>query len=204
MSKQVNKESYNFRKYSFSGRWVSYYYQLAESLSLNPKNILEIGIGDGVYRDFIINNTSIDYKNIDIAEDLDPDIFGSVENMPIQNNSFDLVVAFEVLEHIEFDKFEKALSELKRVSEKNVIISLPHFGPPIKFLLKIPFLKEIKVAFKVNFPIEHKFNGQHYWEVGKKGYSTRKIRNIIKKYFKIKKEFIPFENQYHHFYILEK
>lgn len=204
MSKQVNKESYHFKKYSFSGRWVSYYYQLAESLSLNPKNILEIGIGDGVYRDFIINNTSIDYKNIDIAEDLDPDIFGSVENIPTQANFFDLVVAFEVLEHIEFDKFEKALSELKRVSRGNVIISLPHFGPPIKFLLKIPFLKEIKIAFKIPFPVKYEFNGQHYWEVGKKGYSTRKIRNIIKKYFKIKKEFIPFENQYHHFYILEK
>ena len=60
----------------------------------------------------------------------------------------------------------------------------------------------ILVSFKLPLPIKHKFNGQHYWEIGKKGYSTKKIRKIIKKYFKIQKEFIPFENQYHHFYIL--
>ncbi len=204
MFKQVNRESYNFKKYSFPGRWVSYFHQISESLSLDPKSILETGTGDGVYKDYVINNTSIDYKNIDIAEDLNPDIIGSVDCMPLKDNSFDLVVAFEVLEHLEFDKFEKALSELRRVTKKNVIISLPHFGPPIKFLFKIPFLKEIKIAFKIPVPLEHKFNGQHYWEIGQKEYSAGKIRDIIKKHFKIKKEFIPFENQYHHFYVLEK
>jgi hypothetical protein len=81
---------------------------------------------------------------------------------------------------------------------------LPHFGPPIKFSFKIPFFKEVKMALKIPFPIKHKFNGEHYWEIGKQGYPASKIRKILKKYFKIKKEFIPFENQYHHFYILEK
>ena len=117
MTKQVNKESYNFHKYSFPGRWVSYYHQLNETLALTPKTILEIGTGDGVYKNFIKNNTDIDYKNIDIAKDLNPDIVGSVNKIPLEANSFDLVVAFEILEHLPFDEFEKSLSEINRVSK---------------------------------------------------------------------------------------
>jgi len=204
MQKQVDKNAYNFKRYSFSGRWVSYYHQINETLSLEPKNILEIGVGDNVFSSYIKNNTDVSYSCIDIAEDLHPDVVGSVDNMPIEDGTYDVIVAFEILEHLPFDKFEKSLSEIKRVSKKYTIVSLPHFGPPVKFLLKIPFLKEIKFSFKIPFYKKHEFNGQHYWEIGKKGYSAGKIRAIISKHFNIKKEFVPFENQYHHFYVLEK
>lgn len=204
MDKQVDKKAYSFSSYSFPGRWVSYFHQIGESLALKPDSILEVGTGDGVYKNYILNNTKILYKNLDIAQDLNPDIVGTVDNIPLENDSFDLVCAFEVLEHLPFERFEKCLSELKRVSKKYIIISLPHFGPPIKFCLKIPFIKEIKFSFKIPFSIRHVFDGQHYWEIGKTGYSSRKIKKIIKSHFVLMKDFIPFENQYHHFYILKK
>lgn len=204
MSKQVDKTAYDFKKYANLERFDSYFYQLREALSLPISNLLEIGVGDGVFRDYIKSNTAIDYKSMDIAEDLNPDIIGSVKNIPLPDNSNELVVAYEVLEHLPFEDFEKALYEIARVSKKYAVISLPHFGPPIKFALKLPFLKEIKFAFKIPYPREHKFNGQHYWEIGKKGYSASKIRKIICRHFDIKKEFVPWENQYHHFYVLEK
>lgn len=200
--KQVNKTAYNFSRYAHPGRFVSYYHQIAEVLTLNPESILEIGVGDGVFRDYIKNNTGVSYTSIDVAEDLHPDVVGEVTKLPFQNNVFDVVCAFEVLEHIPFDQFEKALLEIHRVTRNTVILSLPHFSPPIKFLLKLPFLPEISFSFKLPFARKHVFNGQHYWEIGKKGYSSRMMRDIIEKYFEIKKEFIPFENQYHHFYIL--
>lgn len=202
--KQVYKKHYKFEEYCYPDRWISYYYQLWEVLALNPCSILEVGTGDGVLKNYLKTNTAIEYKNLDVAEDLESDIVGSVENISLADNSFDIVCAFEVLEHLPFDKFEKSLNELNRVSKKHVIISLPHFGPPVKFSLKVPFFREIKFAFKIFLPVKHKFNGQHYWEIGKKGYSPRKIREIIKQHFKIEKEFIPFENQYHHFYVLKK
>ncbi len=202
MEKQVNKDKYEFSKYCYPDRWASYYYQLREIVKQKPSSVLEIGIGDGVLKQYLLNNTDIKYQNLDIAEDLNHDIVGNVENIPIMNNSVDVVVAYEILEHLPFEKFEKAVSELKRVSKRVVIISLPHFGPPIKFLIKLPFLPEIRFAFKIPFPQKHIFNGEHYWEIGKKGYSVRKIRSVLKKYFTIQREFIPFENQYHHFFVL--
>jgi len=201
--KQVEKEHYDFKKYCYPDRWVSYYYQLQEVLDLSPQTILEIGVGDGVFKQYIKNNTNIQYTNTDIAEDLKPDVVGTIENLSFKNDSFDIVCAFEVLEHLPFEKFEGSLMELKRVSSRHVIISLPHFGPAIKLSFKIPFIEETKFAFKIPFPKVHIFNGEHYWEIGKKGYPAYKIRAILKKYFVIKKDFVPFENQYHHFYVLE-
>ncbi|OGZ60531.1 MAG: hypothetical protein A2919_00195 [Candidatus Spechtbacteria bacterium RIFCSPLOWO2_01_FULL_43_12] len=202
--KQVNKTAYQFFSYAHPGRFVSYYHQLAEVLALAPTSVLEIGVGDGVFRDYLKGNTAILYTSVDVADDLHPDVVGDVTKLPFKDSAFDVVCAFEVLEHIQFEQFEKALAELVRVSRNVVVLSLPHFGPPVKFLLKIPFLPEISFAFKIPFLRKHTFNGQHYWEIGKRGYSVRVIRDILERYFTIKKEFIPFENQYHHFYILKK
>jgi ubiquinone/menaquinone biosynthesis C-methylase UbiE len=204
MDKQVEKEAYGFFKYSYPDRWASYFYQLREVLSVSPANILEVGVGDGVLRDYIRNNTKIEYTSIDVAEDLNPDALGSVTAMPFADRSFDAVVAYEILEHIPFEELPQALAEIKRVSRKYVVLSLPHFGPPVKFCLKLPFLPEIKLAFKLPYPKKHVFNGQHYWEIGKKGYSPAKIRQTISEHFDILKEFVPWENQYHHFFVLEK
>lgn len=201
--KQVGRDAYEFSRYCYPDRWASYYYQLREIIEQKPSSVLEIGTGDGVLKQYLLNNTSITYQNLDIAEDLNPDIVGSVENIPLPDNSADVVVAYEILEHLPYDKFEKAVSELRRVSNGVVIISLPHFGPTVKFSFKIPFLPEVRIAFKIPFPKQHIFNGEHYWEIGKEGYPVRKIHSILKKYFTIQKEFIPFENQYHHFFILK-
>ncbi len=202
--KQVNKDAYQFSSYSHLGRFVSYYHQLEEVLKLSPKSVLEIGVGDGVFRDYIKNNTAISYTSVDVADDLHPDVLGSVTKLPFADNSFDVVCAFEILEHLPFDQFEIALQELARVSRQKVILSLPHFGPPIQLYIKIPFLPPLHISFKIPFPKKHKFNGQHYWEIGKKGCSAHFVKNILSKYFIVKKEFVPFENQYHHFYVLAK
>lgn len=194
---------YKFYQYDYLDRWVSYWHQINEVLKLQPKTVLEIGVGNKMVASYL-GSQGINIKTLDINEKLKPDFVSNVLSIPLAKNSFDAVLCAEVLEHLSFNDFEKCLREIRRVSKKNVILSLPHFGPPIKISFKAPFIKEIKFAFKIPVPLKHKFNGEHYWEIGKKGYSPKKIRKIIKKYFKIKKEFIPFENQYHHFFILEK
>ncbi len=174
---------YSFQKYVYLLRWVSYWHQINEVLKLNPKSTLIVGKGDGIVGEILKKYIS-EVKTLDLEKGLSPDIIGSVENIPLQNNSFDLILCAEVLEHLLFEKFEKSLSELKRITKKCVILSLPHFGPPIKLSFKIPFLKEVKIAFKIPYLIKHKTNGGHYWEIGKRRYQSSKIRKIIKKYFK--------------------
>ena len=204
MTKQVDKTAYRFEKYTGLDRWSSYHCQLREILALGPASMLEIGVGDGVVQNYIKSQTPIAYTSLDVADDLGADVMGDVRRLPFADGSFDLVCAFEVLEHLPFEDFEKALGELMRVARTHVIVSLPHFGPPVKFLLKLPFLSELRIAFKIPYPKTHVFNGQHYWEIGKRGYPARRIRAVFLHHGTLLKEFVPFENQYHRFFVLKK
>jgi SAM-dependent methyltransferase len=199
---QVDKSNYRFSSYSFEGRFVSYYWQLNEVLSLEPTSVLEIGVGDRVFGNFIKNNTTVPYTSVDIAEDLHPDVVGSILELPFADKSFDVTCAFEVLEHLPFEQFDRAVAELCRVARTHVVISIPHFGPMLSFSLKIPFLPHLRVAFKIPFPKKHVFNGQHYWEAGKRGYPISLIRSRLSTYGKLVHDFVPFESPYHHFFIL--
>ncbi len=202
-TKQVDKKAYEFEHYSYESRWVSYYHQLREVFRRTPKSVLEIGLGDGVLGSFLRQNSDIEYKSMDIADDLHPDIVGSVLSIPVADKSFDMVVAFEVLEHIPFDDFSKALGEMRRVSRKYVLLSLSHPGPVTKLNFKVPFVPEVKVAVKIPFAQKHVFNGEHYWEIGKRGFSASRIRSALKEYFSIEDEFVPYGNQYHRFFVLK-
>ena len=202
--KQVNREAYSFGSYTDLARWASYHYQIDEVLIVSPRTVLEIGGGDGVLRSYLKENTDIAYTSVDTADDLIPDVVGSVLKLPFADASFDLVCAFEVLEHLPFEQFEIALKEIARVSKTDIMISLPHFGPQIKFSLKVPFLREFRWSCKIPFPKEHLFNGQHYWEIGKKGFSYGKIVDLLSEHLDVMRHYVPFENGYHHFFIGKK
>lgn len=201
---QISKqEGYAFERYAFEGRFISYYHQLRLVLGRHPTSVLEVGAGDQVFGGFIKNNTDIAYTSVDIAEDLQPDVVASVTALPFPDNSYDVVCVFEVLEHIPFESFDTALNELKRVARTGVILSLPHFGPMLALSFKFPFLKEIRLAYKLPFPKEHVFNGQHYWEIGKKGYSPSRIRAHISQIGSIIQDYVPWGSSYHHFYSVD-
>lgn len=51
-----------------------------------------------------------------------------IRQIPYKDNSFDTVIAFEVLEHL--DNVELALRELYRVTSDNIIISVPNCSQP--------------------------------------------------------------------------
>ncbi len=196
--------NYFSQEYNDSKRWMSYWYQIKEILELNPKSVLVIGKGNGLVSEYL-KLSGIKSVVLDIDEFLHPDIVASVLNMPLSDSSFDVVLCAEVLEHLPYNEFNKALSEIKRIAKNRAIISLPHFGPAIRFLFKIPFLPELRFILKLPYPIKHQFKGEHYWEIGKRGYSLRRIKNDIKKSgFTIKNDYIIFESPLHHFFVLKK
>ena len=172
-------------------------------MNLGPESVLEVGHGDGVLGHYLRENVHIEYKSLDIAEDLAPDILGSVEDIPLPDDSFDIVCAFEVLEHMPFEQFARNVSEMKRVARKYVVISVPHFGPMLRLAFKVPFFPYIDLSYKIPFPRKHVFNGQHYWEVGKRGYPTKRVTSELKKFGTLVKHFVPNDAPYHHFFILD-
>ncbi len=195
---------YFSKEYNDSGRWASYWRQIKEVLELSPKNILIVGKGDGLVPAYL-KMQGLDVVILDNDKSLGPDIEASVLNMPVGDNNFDAILCAQVLEHLPYEDFSRALSEIKRIAKNGAVISLPHFGPTIRFLLKIPFLPELKFILKLPYPIKHQFKGEHYWEIGKRGYSLRKIKKeIMKSGLMIEKDYIIFENPLHHFFTLKK
>lgn len=200
---QVEKSHYDFGRYAFEGRFVSYYWQLREVLGLKPQSILEVGVGDKVFGNFVKNNTAVSYQSVDLDLRLQPDHVGSITALPLADKSVDVACAFEVLEHIPFEQVEQAVAELARVARTHVVVSVPHFGPMFFLLLKIPLFPELRAKLKLPFPKTHAFNGQHYWELGKRGYPARRLRALLCAHGTVVREFVPFNSAYHHFFVLK-
>jgi len=201
----MNPNQYNFGKYNNIERWSSYWHQINEVLSLRPESVLVIGKGDGIVPEVLKKHIQ-EVKTMDIDERLEPDIVASAENIPLKENSFEVILCAEVLEHLPFEKFKNSLSEIYRVSKGFVILSLPHWGRHFSIEIRMPFFKKKRLQCKLNFfPVNHKFDGEHYWEIEKKGYSLKKIKKEIESVgLKILKDYICFESPYHHFFILKK
>ncbi len=203
---QVSPETYLKLDYDNKKRFISYWHQINEIAQTGSSNILEIGIGNGFVSNYLLDH-GFDIKTLDIDGKLDPDVVGSVLDLPFDENSFELVSCCEVLEHLPFDDVETALQQIYEVASKYVVISVPDRTLCYKLLVKLPVIK--RKSFLISIPKllskKHIFDGQHYWELGKKGYSVSMFKNVIKKTgFSILKSYRLFEYDNHHMFVLEK
>lgn len=206
MKPQVPPDQYFGENYLKKVRFISYWHQIHEIVSHEPQSILEIGIGNGLVSNYL-KYIGYNIVTIDIDRRLHPNIAGSVLNTPFQANSFDLVACFEVLEHIPYDKFTQALSELHRITSGYVILSVPDCTSVYPVYIHIPKLGALRTLIpipRLKAP-RHEFDGEHYWEIGKEGYSIETITEKIKNTgFEITKTYRVFEIPYHHFFVLNK
>lgn len=145
MEKLWNEEEYHNQARDFvikSFSLGSEFFLKLKEYSLTAQTILECGCGSAGVLETIWQKGK-NYYGIDIAplgiklakERLKnkPNIklsVSNVENLPFRNNSFDLVYAVAVLEHL--SSAEKAINEMVRVTKKDGILLLtsPNFGSP--------------------------------------------------------------------------
>lgn len=137
----MSRTTDNYRKHTTTNPVQKYlierfYVKFIEEVRwVKPRRVLDVGCGEGftldrlhkaklgdklVGIDFLKTAIEIGKKerpHLDLKE-------GSIFDIKFKDNSFDLVVCSEVLEHIEDP--EKGLSELARVSSKYVLLSVPN------------------------------------------------------------------------------
>lgn len=103
---------------------------------ITGKKVLDIASGEG-YGTNLISKHASSVIGVDISEEAIEHakkkyrsnnisfIRGSAENIPLSDNSIDVVISFETLEHLE--NHDKMLEEIKRVMTKNgmLVISSP-------------------------------------------------------------------------------
>ena len=164
-------------------KWI-----LEKIKSKNPKSILDVGCGDGFYLYLLcelfpkpkivgidkdknaLKSAAINLKdkNLKIKH-------GDIYNLNFSDNSFDIILASEILEHLK-DDF-KGLKEIYRVLRPGglVLISVPHgnyplLWDPINWFFERIFKTHIKKGF---------FAG--IWNQHERLYSQDQLTKVVKK-----------------------
>ena len=206
MKLQVRPDHYYDIDYDTKQRFCSYWHQIHEILLRKQNEVLEIGVGNRFVSNYL-RERGINIVTLDIDKELKPDVVGSVLDIPFRDNSFQIVACYELLEHLPYEYVAKALSEISRVSKQYVILSLPDVNRVYRIYIYIPKIGEIKRLLplpRIRKPI-HKFDGQHYWEIGKAGYSLKRVvGDMQKEGLQLEKTYRVFEHPYHRFFILRK
>lgn len=206
-AKQVDSSHYAFADYMDKKRWISTWHQVYEVLRVEPAKVLEIGPGLGLFKS-VATIYGVHVETFDIDPDLKPDHLGSVFEMPFEDGEFDAVCAVQMLEHLEFEQALLAVSEMARVSAKALIISLPEATKRYPIQVTVPRLglKNWHVPYPHLKPIPNSFDGQHYWEIGKDGFSVRRIvaAFAISAGMVLDREFLVPENPRHRFLIYKR
>ncbi|HEY5386947.1 MAG TPA: methyltransferase domain-containing protein [Thermoleophilia bacterium] len=107
------------------GRWRLYWQQqkLMEDLVRPGQELLEIGPGNGFTSGYL-RDRGFDVTTLDIDADKHPDIAANIVTYDFPRR-YDAVLAFEVFEHIPFEKFEEVVGRLAKAAREYVFISLP-------------------------------------------------------------------------------
>lgn len=210
MSHTVKKSVKSFQvSYDTPGRFVSYFTQADWVLTQSPETVLEIGVGNRMVSDYLIRR-GIAVTTCDLLDYLEPDVVADVRDLPLEDNTFDLVMACQVLEHLEWGDVSIALKEMARVSRKDVLISVPHTGYYLESIFHSSLFHRlfrrstVRFLIQIPFALTRRINKYHQWEIGYWNYPLRKVRRLLRESFEIKKECRPPLNPWHHFFLLEK
>ncbi len=202
-------------------RFTSLQFQLKTIVERdNVQSILEIGLGRGYLNSQL---KLLGYKALtnDINPDNKPDYIWDIRKPFTFSKKFDLVAAFEVLEHMPYSDAQSAIKNMVHTSKRYVVFSLPYqhhyfsFGFHLpNFLTRRRFgLHKLKEGFHKKWSIT-KFPSRdllespssdykpHHWELGTKSYpKTRFIKDVG---LNLIDSFINPFHPYHIFMVYEK
>jgi len=94
----------------------------------NVQSIIDVGCGNGT----ITNRLGEEFNIVGVDRSVEAlklvkteKILSSCDEIPVENESFDLVFSSELLEHLNDDIYYKTISEFKRISKEYILISTP-------------------------------------------------------------------------------
>jgi SAM-dependent methyltransferase len=177
--------------------FVNSFYQLRDVESLDAgRRMLIIGPGQGLDTQ-IFRWRGYEVTTFDIDEAFGPDVVGSVHDLSMfGNGQFDVAVASHVVEHVAPALLDTALSEIARVAG-HALIYLPVAGRPVH-LRFVPHITPIDASVVIdvfNFldapdGVTPKYcEGQHFWEIGRRGWSRRAVRARLSVHFDVVREY---------------
>jgi hypothetical protein len=198
--------------------WFSIYLQTREMINdKDVHSVLEFGMGRGVTK-AIVRHFNIEYCGVDYDDKrFCPDVVSTIENFTT-DKKYDLVCAFQTLEHNPLEKIPEYIRKMATLSNKYVYISMPYCGRWVSLslnlnLYRINITRTLCFTWerlrKVKSPIE-KYKKEanpyapHWWEVGDSKFTKKDVRKMFKSLnLEIVKEMHNPFYPYHIFYLLK-
>jgi len=117
---------YRFLRYVNKQRMVTFWYQLAEIMQLDVKNVLEVGIGPRIVAP-VLRELGKEAKTADVNPALEPDYLVQVQRLSsvVPDESADLILCARVVHYVPPDELDQTFAELHRVTRRYVIVALP-------------------------------------------------------------------------------
>jgi len=173
--------------------FINSYYQYRDLLRCGPcHSVLLIGPGQGLDT-VVLRWRGYEVTTFDIDTTFAPDVVGSVHAMPqFADGQFDAMIASHVLEHMAAPYFDQALEELARVA-RYAIVYLPltgrtlhaRFTPGFKGLDFSLLVDYYNYFHRPNGVTARYCSGQHFWEIGMRGYRVRDILRRMQQRFDV-------------------
>ncbi len=105
------------------------------------ESIIDVGCGNGT----ITNRLGKEYKIVGVDRSIEAlklveteKIQSSCDDIPVENQSYDLVFSSELLEHLDDHTYQKTISEFKRISKSYILVSTPFDESLSKGMVECP------------------------------------------------------------------
>ncbi len=173
--------------------FINTFYQYRDISQLpGCRTVLIVGPGQG-FDTQILRWRGYQVATYDIDETFRPDFLGSVHRMDaFSNGQFDVVTVSHVLEHLALPYLDASLKEIARVG-RYALVYLPIAGRHCQFRF-MPGVRGIDLSIVIDvFNYFHKpdgvtpryCQGQHFWEVGMRGFRVRDVAARMSRFFDI-------------------
>lgn len=200
-------------------QWSSVFFQARQPIQMKDvASVLEFGSARNLLK-MIVENYGIRHVGVDVnGEDYTPDSVATISSFEC-DEVFDMVCAFQVLEHNPIEEIPGLLAKMASHSSKYVYLSLPYSGRFLSFAVNFNLPKfQIRKQFCWTWPRwkpnvrpvdEYKLRpdryNPHWWEVGDKICSKERMVNLFSQAgLGVVKEMHNPLFPYHIFYLLEK
>ena len=202
--RKLSMEYYHSDNYFSYDRLWSYSEQIQHIMRMQPRNLIEIGVGNGFVSEFL-RKTGIDVKTFDINPDLQPDVVAPVQEVGdfIEPGEYDLISCCEVLEHLPFEEFEPIVREFSCLAER-LFLTLPVFGTRrIGFggLVQLPGFSRW-LGLWLRLPKRRQpLPDMHFWEIDySKQTRKERIMQILRKHYRDVETGLFKANPYHRYF----